>query len=262
MEVTGGVDTHADVQVAAAIDHNGGLLGVESFPAEQTGYEELLAGLIGSGPVVRVGVEGTGSWGVGLARFLGDHDVMVVEVDRPNRQKRRKQGKSDPTDARTPEARPVMPCCEVRRQRRAGTQRSRQHPPTRQSNRLCSETLVYKPPPQPTGQYRPQRATVLAQLSAGTTGVRSTHDRWCRCTGRGLLFKSRIPPCAICWQCSTWVGQPSGNQRIIGSARLMAPGSQRRSQQTVAPRRRPSSCQSRATGPRVATAPLPLQPAP
>ena len=47
MEVTGGVDTHADVHVAAAIDHNGGLLGVESFPAEQTGYEELLAGLIG-----------------------------------------------------------------------------------------------------------------------------------------------------------------------------------------------------------------------
>ena len=90
-------------------------------------------------------MEGTGSWGVGLARFLGDHDVMVVEVDRPNRQKRRREGKSDPTDARTPEARPVMPCCEVRRQRRAGTQRSRQHPPTRQSNRLCSGTLVYKP---------------------------------------------------------------------------------------------------------------------
>ena len=51
------------------------------------------------GPVVQVGVEGTGSWGVGLSRFLGDHDVMVVEVDRPNRQKRRKVGKSDPTDA-------------------------------------------------------------------------------------------------------------------------------------------------------------------
>jgi len=94
VEVTGGVDTHADVHVAAAIDHNGGLLGVESFPAEQTGCEELLAGLVGSGPVVRVGVEGTGSWGVGLARFLGDHDVMVVEVDRPSRQKRRREGKS------------------------------------------------------------------------------------------------------------------------------------------------------------------------
>ena len=46
-----------------------------------------------------MGVEGTGSWGVGLSRFLTDHDVTVVEVDRPNRQQRRKVGKSDPSDA-------------------------------------------------------------------------------------------------------------------------------------------------------------------
>lgn len=97
--VTGGVDTHADVHVAAAIDHNGGLLGIESFPADQAGYEELVGWLVGFGPVTRIGVEGTGSWGVGLTRFLGDHDIVVVEVDRPNRQKRRKVGKSDPTDA-------------------------------------------------------------------------------------------------------------------------------------------------------------------
>jgi transposase len=99
VEVTGGVDTHADNHVAAAIDHNGGLLGVESFPASETGYEDLLVWLVGFGELVRVGVEGTGSWGVGLSRFLSDHDVTVVEVDRPNRQTRRKQGKSDPTDA-------------------------------------------------------------------------------------------------------------------------------------------------------------------
>ena len=68
-------------------------------PADQSGFEELLAWLVSFGPVIQVGVEGTGSWGVGLSRFLGDHDVMVVEVDRPNRQKRRKEGKSDPTDA-------------------------------------------------------------------------------------------------------------------------------------------------------------------
>ncbi len=97
--VTGGVDTHADVHVAAAIDHNGGLLGIESFPADQAGYEELVGWLVGFGPVTLIGVEGTGSWGVGLTRFLGDHDIVVVEVDRPNRQKRRKVGKSDPTDA-------------------------------------------------------------------------------------------------------------------------------------------------------------------
>ena len=99
VEVTGGVDTHADTHVAAAIDHNGGLLGVESFGADQAGYEELLGWLVGFGPVQQIGVEGTGSWGVGLTRFLTDHDSRVLEVDRPNRQTRRKQGKSDPTDA-------------------------------------------------------------------------------------------------------------------------------------------------------------------
>jgi len=97
--ITGGVDTHADNHVTAAIDHNGGLLGVESFPATETGYEDLLVWLVGFGEVVRVGVEGTGSWGVGLTRFLRDQEVVVVEVDRLNRQNRRKVGKSDPTDA-------------------------------------------------------------------------------------------------------------------------------------------------------------------
>jgi len=97
--VVGGVDTHADTHVAAAVDGNGGLLGIESFPASETGYEELLGWLVGFGPVEQVGVEGTGSWGVGLTRFLHDQEVVVVEVDRPNRQKRRKEGKSDPTDA-------------------------------------------------------------------------------------------------------------------------------------------------------------------
>jgi transposase len=99
VEVTGGIDTHADNHMAAAVDHNGGLLGIESFPCSETGYEDLLAWLVGFGPVIGVGVEGTGSWGVGLSRFLTSHDVAVVEVDRPNRQKRRKHGKSDPTDA-------------------------------------------------------------------------------------------------------------------------------------------------------------------
>ena len=99
VEVTGGVDTHADVHVGAAIDSNGGVLGVESFPADETGHGDLLDWLVGFGPVIRVGVEGTGSWGVGLTRFLTDHDSMVLEVDRPNRQVRRRNGKSDPTDA-------------------------------------------------------------------------------------------------------------------------------------------------------------------
>jgi len=84
--ITGGVDTHADVHVAAAVDHNGGLLGVESFRADLIGYETLLSWLAEFGPIVRIGVEGTGSWGVGLARFLADQDLEVIEADRPNRQ--------------------------------------------------------------------------------------------------------------------------------------------------------------------------------
>jgi transposase len=97
--VTGGVDTHADTHVAAAIDHNGGLLGVQSFSANSVGYGELLDWLAGFGEVIRVGVEGTGSWGVGLARFMAAAGIEVIEVDRPNRQTRRRVGKSDPTDA-------------------------------------------------------------------------------------------------------------------------------------------------------------------
>lgn len=101
VEVVGGVDTHADFHVAAAVDANGGVLDVERFPASVDGYEGLVAWLAELGQVTRVGVEGTGSYGVGLARFLIDADVEVIEVDRQNRQVRRKEGKSDPTDAVT-----------------------------------------------------------------------------------------------------------------------------------------------------------------
>jgi len=97
--VVGGVDTHADTHVAAVVDTNGGLLGIESFPADESGFEALLGWLTSHGEVKMVGVEGTGSWGVGLSRFLHVHKIVVVEVDRPNRQTRRRVGKSDPTDA-------------------------------------------------------------------------------------------------------------------------------------------------------------------
>ena len=47
VRVTGGVDTHADVHVAAAIDHNGGVLGIESFGVDRAGYENLAGWLAG-----------------------------------------------------------------------------------------------------------------------------------------------------------------------------------------------------------------------
>jgi transposase len=74
-------------------------LGSEQFPVSARGYRDLLRWLRGFGDVVAVGVEGTGAWGAGLARFLTAEGVGVVEVNRPNRQHRRRHGKSDPADA-------------------------------------------------------------------------------------------------------------------------------------------------------------------
>jgi hypothetical protein len=68
--ITGGVDTHAEVHVAAALDPVGGLLGVQEFPAAPAGYAQLLGWLCGFGTVCLVGVEGTGSYGAGLAQHL------------------------------------------------------------------------------------------------------------------------------------------------------------------------------------------------
>ena len=68
--ITGGVDTHLDVHVAAAIDTNGGVLGVESFATTPAGYVELHGGWPASARSDRVGVEGTGAYGAGLARHL------------------------------------------------------------------------------------------------------------------------------------------------------------------------------------------------
>ena len=97
--VTGGIDTHGQVHVAAVLDEIGGLLGTESFAADPDGYSDLLTWLESFGEVTKVGVEGTGSYGAGIARFLARAGVHIVEVDRQNRQARRQCGKSDPLDA-------------------------------------------------------------------------------------------------------------------------------------------------------------------
>jgi transposase len=97
--ITGGVDTHAGAHVAAALDPVGGLLGVREFPATAAGYASLLGWLAGFGTVTVVGIEGTGSYGAGLARHMAAAGVPVVEVNRADRQDRRRAGKSDPLDA-------------------------------------------------------------------------------------------------------------------------------------------------------------------
>ncbi len=97
--ILGGVDTHKHVHAAAAMSETGRLLGTAAFPTTPVGYRRLLAWLRSFGPVKRVGIEGTGSYGAGLCRYLRSKGVEVVEVNRPNRQWRRRRGKSDPADA-------------------------------------------------------------------------------------------------------------------------------------------------------------------
>lgn len=99
LEVTVGVDTHADSHVAAVIDPLGRHLGDRDFAATPAGYHALGVWIASFGAVARVGVEGTGAYGAGLARALTAAGFEVVEVDRPDRKARRDQGKSDPIDA-------------------------------------------------------------------------------------------------------------------------------------------------------------------
>lgn len=98
-QVIGGVDTHKDIHVAAVVDELGRLLATESFPTTRHGYRRLHAWLRSHGDIAAVGVEGCGSWGAGLARYLAAREVRVVEVNRPNRQERRRRGKDDTIDA-------------------------------------------------------------------------------------------------------------------------------------------------------------------
>lgn len=94
-----GVDTHADTHTAVVIDVAGRRCAELRIPADVGGYRGLLAWANTQGVIDAVGVEGTGSYGAGLTRFLSDAGVTVIEVGRPNRQHRRRHGKSDPADA-------------------------------------------------------------------------------------------------------------------------------------------------------------------
>jgi transposase len=98
--ITLGVDTHKDIHVAVALDGLGRRLGTLSVPAIPAGYENLVNWARGFGPLERAGVEGTGSFGAGLTRFLQEAEgTKVFEVIRPKRRDQYRSGKSDPIDA-------------------------------------------------------------------------------------------------------------------------------------------------------------------
>ena len=100
-EVILGVDTHLNVHVAVAVDHLGRRMGGLSVPTTTKGYGRLLCWAKGFGPVRCAGIEGTSSYGAGLARHLKAQGIEVLEVERPKRPQRssRRNVKSDPLDA-------------------------------------------------------------------------------------------------------------------------------------------------------------------
>ena len=94
-----GVDTHKHVHVAVAIDSWGIRLGDHAFVADSGGYEALVTWAETHGRIEAFGIEGTGSYGAGLARAVRRAGHHVVEVNRGDRRTRRAAGKSDTIDA-------------------------------------------------------------------------------------------------------------------------------------------------------------------
>lgn len=94
-----GVDTHKDEHVAVAIDKLGARIGQRNLPTTSAGYMSLERWANSIGEIEACGIEGTGSYGAGLSRFLSDRGHRIIEINRPDRSTRRRIGKSDPTDA-------------------------------------------------------------------------------------------------------------------------------------------------------------------
>ena len=96
-----GVDIHKHVHVAVAIDTWGIRLGDRSCAADSDGYQQLITWAERHGRVAAFGIEGTGSYGAGLARAVRRAGHQVLEVNRGDRRTRRIAGKSDTVDAET-----------------------------------------------------------------------------------------------------------------------------------------------------------------
>jgi transposase len=98
-EIIIGIDTHKETHAAVAINGLGARLGAMTLPASRKGYHEMETWARSFGCVRAFGIEGTGSYGAGLSRFLQDRGHSVIEVNRPNRQIQHQHGKNDPLDA-------------------------------------------------------------------------------------------------------------------------------------------------------------------
>ena len=96
-----GVDTHKHAHVAVALDQVGAVIATITIPVDRTGYAQLEAWSGELGEQAEFGIEGTGSYGAGLASFLRRRGHQVLEVNRPDRRIRYLRGKNDTIDAET-----------------------------------------------------------------------------------------------------------------------------------------------------------------
>ena len=96
-----GGDTHKDTHTLEMLSPVGATIACLVIDNDKAGFETAVAWIAehAPGPRLVVGLEGTRSYGIGLARALMHAGFTVVEVEQPKRQQRRGRGKSDPIDA-------------------------------------------------------------------------------------------------------------------------------------------------------------------
>ncbi len=97
--ITVGVDTHKHTHTAVALSEIGARLAETTITADTAAYQQLEQWAWDLGTTGTFGIEGTGSYGAGLASYLRRRGYRVVEVNRPNRQTRHLRGKEDAVDA-------------------------------------------------------------------------------------------------------------------------------------------------------------------
>jgi transposase len=96
-----GIDTHRDTHEIEIADATGKPIAAMQVGNDSGGFAQLLAAIaeLAPGPRVAVCIEGSRSYGIGLARALAAAGLLVIECEQPRRKQRRGKGKSDPIDA-------------------------------------------------------------------------------------------------------------------------------------------------------------------